>query len=230
MRCGAGGNRTAGDEKHMETNQKAPRQFLAFGDKKDALAAAALLTAEQPGITYAFSVAVDSRHWDAAHAVGLSRTLIKKLRGQKAWESRGAAEDERIDTEGSLAEILIAMVLEKAGAKVSPLVAHKPDSGGLDVEIGGKALDVKSVGQGKTLININEWTHDRKPAHAYMLVKFARADVADVYVVNYGAVQKPAWQHVTCLRGQALDSGRYYFSCRLPAAGLLEDLPEEAEA
>ena len=214
----------------METAQKQPRTFLAAGDKKDSLKAASLLTAEQTGITYAFSVAIDSRHWDAAHACGLSRTLIKKLRGQRAFESRGATEDERIDTEGALAEILIAMVLEKAGAKVSPLVAHKPDSGGLDVEIEGKQIDVKSVGQGRTLININQRTHERKPAHGYVLVRFVRADVADVYVVGYAAVQKPAWQHVTCLRGQALDPGRHYFSCKLPNAGLLEDLPEEAEA
>lgn len=177
--------------------------------------------------TYAFSVAVEAMHWDAAHACGLSRTLIKKLRGRNAWENRGP-DDERIDTEGALAEILVAFLVDKTpNTTIAPLVAHKPDSGGVDIVIDGKKLDVKSIGQGKTSINVNQAQHVVKGAAAYVLVHLARSDVADVYVVNCESVS--SWKLNTFLRGASLDPRRYYYSMRLPS-GDMEALPVEAEA
>lgn len=196
-----------------------------MGDRIDAEMAAQALTQETvEGITYAFSVVIDPRMRDSAHACELCRTLIKKLRGRKAFEDRGA-EDERIDTEGALAELLMAMLLERAGVEIAPLVAHKPDSGGVDVMIDGKRLDVKSVGQTKRLVNINCRQHTAKAAEAYVLVRLTRSDVADVFVVSRDAGS--AMKRVECLRGAPLDPGRYFYSARMPAC--LESLPEVVE-
>lgn len=105
-------------------------------------------------------------------------------------------------------------------------MAHKPDSGGVDVVLEGRRLDVKSIGQAKTLVNINCRQHAEKKAAAYVLVRFTRADVADVFVVSHQAVS--AMKRVECLRGQPLDPRRYFYSARMPAC--LEPLPEEVEA
>lgn len=204
--------------------KRTPRTFLAIGAQFDADLASVQLAEPTAGITYAFSLLVLPQHWDIAHACGLSRTLIKKLRGRKAFEDRGT-EDERIDTEGALAEILMAMLLEKAGAQIAPLVAHKPDSGGVDVVLDGRRLDVKSIGQAKTLVNINCRQHAEKFAEAYVLVRFTRADVADVFVVSHDAVT--AMKRVECLRGTPLDPRRYFYSARMPTN--FEPLPEETE-
>ena len=196
-----------------------------MGDKQDALASAVALLTLPASIQYVGSVALESRLWDAAHACGTSRTLIKKIRGRKDYEARGA-DDERIDTEGALAEIVMALLLEKANADIAPLVAHKPDSGGVDITLDGKKLDVKSIGQGRLYVNINCRAHIDKPADAYVLVHLVRADVADIYCVAAKAVE--GWKQNTFLRGAPLDPRRYYYSAKLPAE--LEALPEETEA
>jgi len=202
------------------------RTYAALGEKNDASWVSARLLSADAQIRYVCSVAVDSRHWDIAHACGLSRTLIKKLRGRQAFEARGA-DDERIDTEGALAEVLAALLLEKAGALIAPLVAHKPDSGGVDITLADIKIDVKSIGQGRQFVNINCQQHVTKAPGTYMLVHFTRADVADVYAVSAQGVG--AWKPVTFFRGAPLDPRRYYFSARLPASAL-EPLPEETEA
>lgn len=196
-----------------------------MGDKQDALASAAALLALPAAIQYVGSVALEDRLWDAAHACGTSRTLIKKIRGRKDYEARGA-DDERIDTEGALAEIVMALLLEKAGAEIAPLVAHKPDSGGVDITLDGKKIDVKSIGQGRLFVNINCRSHVDKPADAYVLVHLVRADVADVYCIAAKGVEN--WKQNTFLRGSPLDPRRYYYSAKLPSD--LGALPEEMEA
>lgn len=203
------------------------RNFLSFGVKADSIKAAALLLQSAKVPTYAFSVAIDPGHRSAAHACGLARTLIKKVRGRKAHEERGD-DDERIDTEGALAEILMALVLEKApDVQVAPLVAHKPDAGGVDITLAGQKLDVKSVGQARVFVNINQAQHTDKAAAAYVMVHLVRDDVADVYVVSCEHVA--GWRLNTNLRGVALDPRRYYYSMKLPTGGL-EALPVEEAA
>lgn len=201
------------------------RVFLSLSGRLDSqLAAAEILKPTPSGPRYAFSVAISPAHWDVAHAVGLSRTLIKKLRGRKAHEDRGAA-DERIDTEGALGEVLAALLLEKAGVKCAPLVAHKPDSSGIDLQLEGQALDVKTVTQARTGVNINQRAHlDKLPAF-YLVVRFARGDVADFYAVEAPLVS--SWRLNTNNRGVALDPHRYYYSANLPR---MESLPEEVES
>jgi len=202
------------------------REFLALGDYKHARRAAELLLQTTEAPTYAFSIIIGGLAWEAAHACGLSRTLIKKLRGRKEHEGRGD-DDERIDTEGALAEILLAHVLDKApDVSIAPLVGHKPDSGGVDITLQGHRLDVKSVGQTKTYININEWQHVGKAAAVYVLCHFASPEVADVYVVSAASVAEPTWKLNKFLHGKPLDPRRYYFSTRLPK-DQMEPLPVE---
>lgn len=210
----------------MSTTKMA-RKFLAPGYKQDALAAATAVVQQPSTPTYAFSMAIEPLAWEVGHACGLSRTLIKKLRGRKAHEERGT-DDERIDTEGALAEVLIAMLLDKApSVTIAPLVAHKPDTGGVDITVDGKRLDVKSIGQAKVFINVNEPQHRDKAAAAYVLVHFARADIADVYVVGCETVA--TWKLNKFLRGAPLDPRRWYYSMKLPS-GDMEALPVEVEA
>lgn len=124
-----------------------------------------MLLEQNASPTYAFSLVIESLHWDVGHACGLSRTLIKKLRGCNAWENRGA-DDERIDAEGALAEVLVAMLLDKApNITIAPLVAHMPDAGGVDITIDGKRLDVKSIGrQSRSSTSTRSSTPRRTPA------------------------------------------------------------------
>jgi hypothetical protein len=164
-------------------------------------------------MTYAFSLAIEPLAWEAAHAVGLGRTLIKKLRGRQAWEGRGE-HDERIDTEGALAEILLSQLLDKAGATLAPLVAHKPDFLGVDILLAGKRLDVKSIGQGRASCNINAKQHAAKYADAYLLVRLTRSDVADVFVVSQAGVS--SWDHRTEYNRVPMEPGRHYYTGRLP--------------
>lgn len=195
-----------------------------MGDRADALTGAKLLAEPPSCLAYAFSLAIEPRHWDAAHACSLSRTLIKKIRGRQDFEARGA-DDERIDTEGAIAEILMALLLEKAGALIAPLVAHKPDSGGVDITLDNKRLDVKSIGKGLELCNINSRQHVDKAIDTYVLVQLTRADVADVFVVSHAGVT--SWKQNTFIREAPLDPRRYYFSTRMPTN--LEALPKETE-
>jgi hypothetical protein len=173
--------------------------------------------------SYACSVVIEDAHWNAAHAVGLSRTLLKKIRGQEEHERR--EEETRIDTEGALAEILVAFLLEKSGATIAPLVAYKPDRG-VDIVLADKKLDVKSVGQAKAYCNINTSAHTSKAPAAYIVVRFTRSDTADIFVVNAEGVS--SWKQNTFAYGKPLDPRRYYYSAKLPTN--LEPLPEEAEA
>ncbi len=202
---------------------------MALFDRRDALAVAERVKNASNEIGYICSVVLDDALWAVAHNCGQSRTQIKQYRGRRAYEGRGA-DDARIDAEGALAELVAGFVLEKAGATLSPLVAHKPDAGGVDVMLGDKRIDVKSIGQGRVYVNVNCKAHVEKPADRYMLVHLVRADIADIYVVDARAVE--GWRQTTFLYGVPLDPRRYYWSARLPAGQLpaLEPLEEAAEA
>lgn len=54
--------------------------FINTKNKEEAADAVSRIqtAAEQEGIQYAFSLAIRPGHWDAAHAIGLARTTIKK--------------------------------------------------------------------------------------------------------------------------------------------------------
>lgn len=49
----------------------------------------------------------------------------------------------------------MAFALEKSGAAIAALVAHKPDTGGVDITIGDIRLDVKSIGEGSKQIALH---------------------------------------------------------------------------
>lgn len=205
---------------------KQVRTFINAAHKADSERAATLVNdaASENGIKYVFSMPVLPAHWEIAHATGLARTLIKKLRGRLEGEDRGD-DDERIDTEGCLAELLVSLALERSGAEIAPLVAHKPDSSGLDVKSGGKRLDVKSISQARDCICINHQTHTRKKPDAYILVHLIRADTADVYVVSSAAVS--SWYLATTLKKRPIPPRRFFYIKTMPA--VLEPLPPETE-
>lgn len=204
-----------------------PRNFVDTNNKKEASAAAqnAVGLTAAPGIHYAFSLPITPELWDAAHMVGQARLHIKKIRGRADHEARGA-DDERIDTEGALAEILAGFVFDHVGAEIAPLVAIKPDSEGLDITHGDMSLDAKSVGQGRDSICINQHAHNRKAADAYLLVHLVRDDVADVYVASHATVS--SWYLATTIKGRPLDPRRYFYISKLPKG--LEALPAKDEA
>lgn len=210
----------------MTTSSLTKRIFLSLDDRIDSeLAAAEILKpSSEPGLRYLYSVSIPGSAWDIAHPCGLARTLIKKTRGRKAYEARGS-DDERIDTEGCLGEYLAATLLGRAGAICAPLVAYKPDSSGVDITLEGHGIDVKSVTQARYGVNINQRAHLNKAPAFYLVVRFARGDVADFFLV--AAAEVSNWRLNTNNRGVALDPGRYYYSATLPR---LEALQEEAEA
>lgn len=206
------------DEKQKDVSeQKQERVFLASPAQLSAALEAAV-AADGPGFIYLCSANITPQMWDAAHAIGLARTLIKKLRGQKAHENRGE-DDERIDTEGALAELIAATaVAEKIGATVAPLVAHKP-SGDTDITWRENKLDVKCAGQGRICACINVQAHSRKVPRVYIIVHLVRADIADIYAVP-GAHVPQAWRYVSTMRGAALPPGRHYYMHKMPAIPL----------
>lgn len=79
-------------------------------------------------MAYLFSVAVTPADWNAAHSVGAARSAIATARGRNSGTYRPGADDERIDTEGALAELAIFGVLDRVADYCAPLVEHKPDA------------------------------------------------------------------------------------------------------
>lgn len=204
--------------------QNIGRQFLALNSKNDASkAAAAITTANNDAIKYVASVEIASRQLQAAEAVGVARMLIKKARGQAAHESRGE-DDVRIDTEGALAELLVANLLSPAGARMSPLVAFKPDTVGVDLQLGGKSFDVKSIPAKYWSIAINMRTHEFKESDGYVLVHLVSSTVADIYYVPYAAVER--WPLVTAIKGVALEARRFYYLRALPTEKIGQAQPD----
>lgn len=201
--------------------QKLGRQFFALNSNTAAnKVAAAITNANSDAINYIASVEIASRQLEAAEAVGMARMLIKKARGQAAHESRGE-DDVRIDTEGALAELLVANLLSPVGARMSPLVAFKPDTVGVDLVLGGKSFDVKSVPAKYSNVAINAQTHDFKRSDGYVLVHIVCSTVADIYYVPYAAVA--GWPLVQSIKGKKLDYKRWFYLRALPA---VEPLPD----
>ncbi|MNU44079.1 hypothetical protein D3C71_328850 [compost metagenome] len=167
------------------------RAFLERNSRLDAdLALAALESGiEADDITYAFSVAVTPDDWAAAHAVGLARTALAKTRGRYSSAYRRGADDERIDTEGAIAEIALYAVLDRSEALTAPLVTYRPEPAA-DLEFEGYSFDVKSVSQSKTRVCINARAHNSRPVSAYVLARITSERVIDVYVVGHAAVDR----------------------------------------
>lgn len=169
-------------------------------------------TAHVEFLTYCFSIAIDERHWNAAHALGSFRYGLKVILGRKSWEDRGA-DNLRIDTEGALAEILLGLAFgTNKEVELTALADHRPVRD-VDAKLRGKRVEVKSVGQERTLLNINCDQHKHKAPDLVVAVHFSRADVADVWVVN-GSLA--GFEHITKLRGMGLDPKRYHWRARLP--------------
>lgn len=186
-----------------------------YAPSRSQLLAATEQVSSAKGFVYLSSVCVTPEHWAIGHAIGQARMLIKKFRGRKEHENRGD-QDERIDTEGALAEFLACSMLQPLGRLVtaSPLVAYRPDSQGIDLKVGDRLIDVKSVGQGKDCAFINAEAHARKLPAGYLLCHFARADIADFYLVAHDEVSR--WVYVDKLRGQTIPVERHFYRCRLP--------------
>lgn len=172
----------------MSQDNTTPRTFLKL---RDATSAAALRNSlfaavanPTPAPLYVGSLHADNAAWHVANAIGMSRMLLKAMRGQKASENQGK-QALQYDAEGALAELLVGLALERAaGVNLAPLVAHKPDSTGLDINLDGVLIDVKSVGQSQPFLNINAAAHQRKPPDLYLAVKVASPRVLDLLAVS----------------------------------------------
>lgn len=167
------------------------RAFLARKSSLDTdLALTALessVTAES--ITYAFSLHLTPADWLAATAIGQARTALAVARGRNDGEYRRGVQDARIDTDGALAELALFAILDRSEAICAPLVAFRPDRGA-DIQHAGLTFDVKSVSRGRGLVCINEKSHQRGAANAYLVAKIASDEVLDVYTVSRGAVDQ----------------------------------------
>lgn len=194
------------------------RVFFARNDKVDAAVAAEALnkTADQEGVNYLGSVKVTDADWHAAHAVGMARTAIALARGRtQAKYRRGAAEDQRIDTEGALGELLAASLLGKAEEVViAPLVEWRPSADSIDLQVTGSSYDVKAVSASKRRVCINRASHILRRPRAYVLVHLVAECVADLYLVAGSTVD--TWQ--------VFKGYDPYFAGQLP-----EPLPLETE-
>lgn len=74
--------------------------------------------------------------------------------------------------------------------QTAPLVSYRPDRKGLDLQIDGRKFDVKTVGQGKNRACINADAHARKLPLGCVLVRFSRADLADLHLVSFDEVSR----------------------------------------
>ena len=213
---------TATETCNNTSSEATGRLFLARNDKLDADIAAALLKGEGQGksgpLAYLFSVAITAEDWNAAHAVGAARTAIAKARGRTSGQYRRGADDERIDTEGALAELASFEVFGRAADYCAPLVEYKPNRQGLDLGVGGEHYDVKSISQSKSRCCINRAQHFEKRPRGYICVRIVSERILDVYYV--AATDVEAWRVFTGYTP--------YFAANLPAAiplPLTEDEP-----
>lgn len=166
-----------------------PRAFLARNSSLDTdLALAALeINAAASTVTYAFSLRVSPADVSAANAIGQARTALAVARGRNDGTYRRGAQDERIDTDGALAELVLFAILDSSEAVCAPLVAFRPGQGA-DIQLAGLNFDVKSVSRGKALICINEKSHKRGAADAYLIAKIVADDTIDVFLVSRAGV------------------------------------------
>lgn len=169
----------------------APRAFLARKSALDTdLALAALESSvSAESITYAFSVHLTPDDRLAATAIGQARTALAVARGRNDDEYRRGSQDARIDTDGALAELALFAILDRSEATCAPLVSYRPEQGG-DIQHAGLTFDVKSVSRGRSLVCINEKSHQRGAADVYLVAKIASDEVLDVYTVSRGAVDQ----------------------------------------
>lgn len=196
-------------------SQDKPLAWRTFLTLREASAAAVLRNSlfaavanPDPAPLYVGSIEVDRAAWHVANAIGMSRMLLKAMRGRRASEDQGA-KALQYDAEGALAELLVGLALEKAaGVQLAPLVAHKPDSSGLDIDLDGVLIDVKSVGQSQAFFNINAAAHQRKPPGLYLAAKFANDSVIDLLAVPAELVDT----QFTLVAGSR---GMPFYSCRM---------------
>lgn len=174
-----------------------PRAFLARKSSLDTdLALTALESSvNAESITYAFSLHLTPDDWLAATSIGQARTALAVARGRNDGEYRRGAQDARIDTDGALAELALFAILDRSEAICAPLVSYRPEQGA-DIQHAGLTFDVKSVSQGRAFVCINEKSHQRGAANAYLIAKIASDEAIDVFVVSRAAVDR--W---TCRQG-----------------------------
>lgn len=211
------------------------RNFLGRFNYKDAatFAEAVIAAKDSKPFAYVGSFAITELDWRIAHAIGESRRLIKDLRGRrKQGSDLGDIANEQVDTTGAMGEWLVDSALDTLKGvplELEALVSSRSIAGATDVRLAGEKYDVKTSSEGRIYCQINQANHLEKGAAAYIIVKIAREDVADIYVVSGASVNE--WR---------LNYGRSaYYQKALPAgngAGAsFEPLPpidadEEAEA
>lgn len=205
----------------MTTTSSTSRAFVSRNDKTDAAQAAALIhklhsasTPAASGLAYAFSIAIESADWNAAHATGAARTAIAKARGRSSGIYRRGDADERIDTEGALAELALYSALGPVADYCAPLVEYKPSRTGLDLGLGGEHYDIKSMSQSAKLCCINQAQHFAKKPRGYICARIVSERIIDVYYVPASVVD--GWK--------VFAGFTPYFADRLPA---IIPLPDE---